>query len=250
MNERSAPVLILVHGAWHGSWCWAGVEPRLRQLGVDARSVELTSQGEDPASIGNLYSDTEVVRGAASSVEGPVALLGHSYGGMVITQAAESLANVSQLIYLSAFVPEAGQSLTGIVEPWVAAGADLSWLQPTPEGLLTVAPGRVSEIFYNDCDPTVAAEAEKRLRPQSGVSFQQTVEVALRPHPPSLYVVCTEDRAIPPTGQRQMAQGAQRVLELPAGHCPFLSQPERLAQLLAEEVLPVDQANRPWGGTR
>ncbi|MEX2588143.1 MAG: alpha/beta hydrolase [Actinomycetota bacterium] len=245
MNERSAPVLILVHGAWHGSWCWAGVEPRLRQIGVEVRSVELTSQGDDPARIGNLYSDTEVVRGAASSVAGPVVLLGHSYGGMVITQAAQSLDNVWQLIYLSAFVPDAGQSLTGIVEPWVAAGADLSWLQPTPEGLLTVAPGRVSEIFYNDCDPTVASEAEGRLRPQSGISFQQPFQGSPRPSPPSLYVVCTEDRAISAAGQRQMAQGAQRVLELSAGHCPFLSQPERLAQLLTEEMLPVDQANRP-----
>lgn len=243
MNEPSVPKLILVHGAWHGPWCWAEVELRLRQLGVEVGSVELTSQGDDPTSIGNLYSDTEVVRGAASSVDGPVALLGHSYGGMVITQAAQSLDNVSQLIYLSAFVPEAGQSLAGIVEPWVAAGADLSWLVPTPEGLLTIAPGQTSQIFYNDCDPAVAAKAESRLRPQSGASFQQPVQPSQLKLKPFLYIVCTEDRAIPPAGQRQMAERADRVLELPTGHCPFLSQPERLADLLAQQIAPVGQPN-------
>ena len=235
MNEQSSPKLILVHGAWHGAWCWAPLEPRLAERGVDFETVELTSQGWDPLALGDLYSDAQVVRDAASSVGGPVVLLGHSYGGLVISQAAERLDNVAQLIYLTAFLPELGESLTDIVGPWVTSGvADISWLQTTADGLLTVAKGRARDVFYNDCDAEVIAEAEARLRPQSGVSFQQQVDVS--PRLPSLYIVCNQDLTIPVAGQMQLAERAGRICELSTGHCPFLSQPEQLSDLLAEQL--------------
>lgn len=237
MDEPAVPKLILVHGAWHGSWCWGPLESRLRERGIDVASVELTSQGYDPSSIGDLYRDAEVVRAASSASQAPTVLLGHSYGGMVINQAAQTLNNVSRLIYLAAFLPAPGDSLMAIVEPWIAAGSDVSWLQSTPDGLLTIAPGKAREYFYHDCEPAVAADAEGRLRPQSTDSFHQPVTPSTKDGPSSVYVVCTEDSVILPQGQRIMARRADQVVELSAGHSPFLSHPESLCDLVLEQLV-------------
>lgn len=236
MDEPPAPKLILVHGAWHGSWCWGPLESRLRERGVDVVSVELTSQGYDASSLGDLYRDAEVVRASASASPAPTVLLGHSYGGLVIYQAAQTLNNVSRLIYLAAFLPEPGDSLMAIVDPWIAAGSDVSWLQTTPDGLFTIAPGKEREFFYHDCEPAVAAEAAGRLRPQSADSFRQPVSPATQDGPPSVYVVCTEDSVILPQGQRLMARRADHVVELSAGHSPFLSHPGPLCNLVLEQL--------------
>ena len=224
------PAIVLVHGAWHGAWCWDALTPKLREHGIDAHAVELTSHGTDPATIGDLRSDADLVRRTAADINGPVVLLGHSYGGLVITEAADGLDNVSQLIYMAAFFPDQGDSMAKLT-----GGGRAPWLS-FDEGLLTVASGWGSKLFYSDCLPEVAASAESRLAPQSALSFQQEVGVTPWRTVQSTYIVCADDQSVPPVAQRSWASRVDDSVQIHSGHSPMLSQPDKLASLLAERV--------------
>lgn len=236
-GKPAAPTVLLVHGAWHGPWCWTPLAARLSALGVQAEAVSLTSTGPDPALIGDLYSDAAAVQSAAERTQGPVVLVGHSYAGVVITEAAGRLDNAVQLIYLGAFLPEAGESLNSLAVPWAAQKMiDLSWFRLTPDDLLTVDPRRAAGVLYQDCNPDAAQQAVARLLPQSAASFRQPVTGGAGYGVPSLYIRTTDDRAIPPALQQRMAKAAGRTLDIPTGHAPFLSQPGLLAALVCEEL--------------
>lgn len=226
----SKPAIILVHGGWHGAWCWSALEPALRQRGVDVHAVELTSHGTDPATVGDLRSDADLVRRTATDIGGPVVLLGHSYGGLVITEAAEGLDNVSQLVYMAAFFPEQGDSMRKLT-----GGGRAPWLEFS-DGLMSVAPGWGRKLFYSDCTPEVAVDAESRLLPQSAASFQQEVRWTPWRTIRSTYIVCTEDQAVPPDAQQRWASLVHERVELRSGHSPMLSQPDRVASLLADRM--------------
>src|SRR5687768_16528264 len=151
------PTLVLVHGAWHGSWCW---EPLADALGdVPVQTVDLPSAGDDPAALGDLYADAAAVRSALSSIGGPTVLLGHSYGGVVITEAVTADSGVAHLIYLCAFLLDEGESLAcavgGTVPPWQDVRGD-HVLVRTP-----------AEIFYNDVSPELTARSVARVAAHS-----------------------------------------------------------------------------------
>ncbi len=220
--------LVLVHGAWHGAWAWEALQRELQARGVDARAVELPTVGDAAA---DLRTDVAVLRGAVTSLAGPVVLVGHSYGGVVVTEAAQGLDQVQRLVYVTAFVPDAGESLLDQV-----TYGPLEWIVPAGEGLLGVAEDRARDLFYADVDPAAAARAQQRLRPQAAASFGQPVQAAAWRDVPSTYVVCTEDRCIPPDRQREWSARATEAVELATGHSPFLAQPAALADLLVARV--------------
>ena len=222
--------VVLVHGAWHGAWSWARLEPELEARGLAHRSLDLPSVGDASA---DLPADVAALRTVVESVDGPVVLVGHSYGGVVITQAGAELPQVERLVYVTAFAPDAGESLLDQV-----TYGPLTWIVPEGEGLLGVEHGRELDLFYGDLDPATAASAAARLRPQAAASFAQPVEAAGWRERPTTYVVCTEDRCIPPSSQREWSRRADDVAEIGAGHSPFLSQPGALADLLAVRVAP------------
>lgn len=224
----SRPAIILVHGGWHGAWCWAALEPALRAHGHDVHAVELSSHGTDPATVGDLHSDVEQVRRTAGGIAGPVVLLGHSYGGLVITEAAAGLDNVTNLAYLAAFFPaQPGTSMRSLT-----GGGRAPWLDFT-DGLMSVAAGWGSKLFYSDCAPEVAADAERRLLPQSAASFGQQVTTTTWRTVHSTYLICTDDHAVAPAAQRDWAALVDDSVEIRSGHSPMLSQPEHLAGLIA-----------------
>ena len=109
-----APTMVLVHGAWHGAWCWQRFTPQLTRRGVLFRTVELPSVGARSGQRVDLSADAAAVSAIVSDLSGPVVLCGHSYGGMVISLAAVGQAKIERLIYICAFVPESGDSLTSI----------------------------------------------------------------------------------------------------------------------------------------
>jgi pimeloyl-ACP methyl ester carboxylesterase len=232
-NVPTHPTLILVHGGWHGAWCWSKFQDVLTTRGITSKAVDLTSQGRDAGSIGDLRSDTTLLRSTIEEVGGPVVVLAHSaYGGMVITEAADGLDQVQRLIYLTSFVPEVGESLLGLF----GGGALPPWMQVSDDGLLSIADGWGRKLFYSDCDPDTAAWAESQLLPQSGASFQQqTTKKAWRKIPAS-YIVTTDDQTMAPSGQRRMASRLDDVVEIRSGHSPFLSHPEALADLVVERL--------------
>ena len=223
---------MLVHGAWHGAWCWQHVLAHLRPLGCRVRTVELPSVGAGLGSNIDLSADAAAVRTATASVDGPVVLCGHSYGGMVITHAAASNPQVSRLVYLCAFVPQRGESLQGL-----GGGQLAPWIQRLDGGLTLPDRSLGAALFYGDCDLPTQQWALTSLRPQCEAAFTEPVIEPPSPELFSTYVVCTLDGALPCHVQRQrFAPRTHRVVELDAGHSPFLSRPAELAGLLATEA--------------
>jgi pimeloyl-ACP methyl ester carboxylesterase len=216
--------VVLVHGAWHGAWCWAQVVDELDALGVSHDAVELPLTG--------LVDDAATVRDAIeSAVEraGPgVVVVGHSYGGVVISQAAAGVDGVGRLVYLAAFMTDEGEDELSIM---TAHESPVLGAVLVTEGGAAIDPAQAPALFYGDSDAATVAKAVSLLRPMrgggrlEGAPAWQSI--------PSTYVVCTEDRALPPAAQREMATRADAVVEWPTDHSPFLTRPAELAALIA-----------------
>jgi pimeloyl-ACP methyl ester carboxylesterase len=219
---------MFVHGAWHGSWCWDPVRRALEADGLVTAAVDnpsVTAPGSD------LHADGDNLRAALDAIDGPVVLVGHSYGGAVISDAGTH-PNVEHLVYLTAFPLDTGESA---MENALVGGEDMK----LPEALvfdgdmITLEPSRVVEFFFHDCAPAIAAAAAAQLRPMSLAAMAAASRAAAWRDKPSTYVVCTDDRAIPVALQRSAAERAGAVAEIPTSHSPFLSRPDDLARMLA-----------------
>lgn len=207
------------------------VDP-LAELGIETVAVPLPSCGEAGEPLGDLYDDVEACREAISAADGPVVLLGHSYGGMVITEAGAD-ERVARLLYLTSVMADEGQSqaeLTGS-EP-------APWLDPADDGTIGVHPDPIRELFLQDCDTETTEAAVSRLTRQSLAPFTQAPRRIGWRERPTTYIVCTEDLATPAEVQRRRVNGGARVVEFEAGHHPFLSRPEAFAQTIAAELDP------------
>jgi len=225
--SRAKTTAVLVHGAWHGSWCWQRVVPLLEERSVSVRTVDLPSVGAAPGAGTDLTADAAAVEAVIEDVAGPVVLCGHSYGGMVISRVEAR--SVVRLVYLCAFMPLEGQSLVS-----AGGGKPAPWIESLDGGLMQPDATRVGELFYGDCDPGVREWAKRMLRAQSSAAMIEPVARPAWRRVASTYVVCTEDKAIPAHVQRSsFAAHADEVIELQASHSPFLSQPEVVADLLA-----------------
>lgn len=216
--------VVLVHGAWHGGWCWDKVVRLLDDRGVAAATVDLpfTSYDDD------VKATTEVLNG----VDGPVVLCGHSYGGAVITGAGHH-PSVTHLVYLTAFANDEGESLIATATDEALPSTDLgSALVIDDDQMVTVADDKKVEAFYHDCAAGDAVEAIARLRPTSMSCFTTAIGPPAWRDKPSTYVVCTEDRAIHPALQGHMAARCTNTVEWPTAHSPFLNRPDLVAELL------------------
>ncbi len=218
--------LLLVHGAWHGSWCWSSLVPELD--GLDVRTVDLPSSGADPAALGGLDDDVAVVRAALDGIDGPVVVAAHSYGGIPVAEAVTADDDAQHLVYVCAFMLDAGESLLAAI-----GGEAPPWWDERGDSIAVRTP---LDIFYADVDPAVAADGVARLGLQSRQSFAQPLTRAAWHDVPSTYVVCAQDAAIPPPAQEAMSQRAGRVERLDASHSPFLSQPAALAAILRDRA--------------
>src|SRR4051812_9377628 len=109
--STSSPVIVLVHGAWHGSWSWAKVVPLLERQGLAVRTVDLPSTGPDVDALGSLDDDVTALTAVLDELAGPKILVGHSYGGLPITEAGAGRDDIAHLVYVCAFMLDLGQSL-------------------------------------------------------------------------------------------------------------------------------------------
>jgi len=217
--------IVLVHGAFHGGWCWDPLLPELAARGIDAVTLDLP--------LTSLDEDAAAVVAVLDTVDGPVTLLGHSYGGAPITVAGLHPA-VSQLVYLTAMAPDDGQNATGTD---VQIGDEfMSAFRLAANGLPEVDPARAPQIFFPDADPAVAAAFAARLRPGNTGGADLIGRAAWHDRP-THYVVCTDDPILLAESQRAIAEriGAT-VHTIPGDHSPFLARPAELAQLLAPIV--------------
>jgi pimeloyl-ACP methyl ester carboxylesterase len=225
--------LVFVHGACvrDAAWWWQKMVEPLASAGVRSRAVDLPScrdeQGTGP--LGDLYDDVAAVRAVLAEDDEPAVLLGHSYGGIVITEAGHDAPSVQHLVYATSMMPDVGESQASL-----AGGGPAPWLDPGADGTIGVREDAVRELFLNDCDRETADQAVDRLTRQSMLAFGQPVRAAAWREKPSTYVVCAGDLAIPAGAQRGRAGRAGRTIEVAAGHHPFLSRPAEFARLLLD----------------
>jgi pimeloyl-ACP methyl ester carboxylesterase len=232
---------VLVHGAWHGAWCFDRVLEALAARSVDAVAVDLPGHGDDGGPFGDLHTDAARVREVLDGLDGDCVLLGHSYGGAVITEAGTHPA-VRHLVYLCAFALDHGEScMAAAVRE--AEELDLDWgegpnladaIRMHDDGTSTLAPELAAPCFFHDCDPAATAAALERLGPQPMVTLSDEPHAVAWRERPSTYVVCTDDRAVPAALQRVMAKRCTHSVDLPTSHSPFLAAPDRVADLLAD----------------
>ena len=214
--------LVLVHGLWHGAWCWDDVRARLGRASV---AVELPMR--------SLAGDADVVRCALDAVDDEIVVVGHSYGGAVVT-ALESHPSVRRLVYLAAFLLDDDESVSRVAPELGIAdtglGAALRFSDDRAD--VTIDPGLAPGILYQRTDPDVAARAVARLRPVARSVFgERPAQLSWR-RIPSTYVICTEDRAVNPALQRVMAARAGDAVEWRSDHSPQASRPDDVAALL------------------
>jgi pimeloyl-ACP methyl ester carboxylesterase len=232
---------VMIHGAWHGGWCWDQVVRRLEAAGHRAVAPDLPGHGEDPTPTAEVTLDryAERVCEVLDAQAEPVVLTGHSMGGVVVTAAAERCPEkVRALVYLCAFLPGNGDTLmglaglddTGILQHHLVISEEL--------GSATVRDEGIVPSFYARCGAGDVATAKSRLVPQAlaplGVPVTVTPERAGRI--PRYYVECTEDGAIPIALQRRMvaAHPCKRVFTLATDHSPFYSAPDELVRCLLQ----------------
>jgi pimeloyl-ACP methyl ester carboxylesterase len=229
--------VVFVHGAlvFDGEWWWHRMVEPLAALGLGSRAVELptcvTSPGVSPEAPGDLYADADAVRAALDEEDEPLVLVGHSFGGMVITDAAADHENVAHLVYVTSVMPERDETLASL-----GGGREPGpWLDPRPEdGTMGVKAELLPGAFMQDCDEEAIAGALERLTRQPLAAFGQSPRGVAWREKPSTYVVCADDRATPPEAQREYARRADRMVELPTDHHPMLSRPDLLAGVIAE----------------
>lgn len=229
--------VVFIHGAFcrDGAWWWAPVAALLARNGIETTAVALPSCGEagDPpvGSGPGLHEDAAATTAILDDGE-PTIVVAHSYGGMVAAQVGEHPA-VSRLVYISSFLPLAGESL----------GALTSGPDPVPviaheDGSVSVDAGDVAAFdarFLHDvADPNLVRGAHDRLCPQSAAVFGAEATNAAWERVPSTYLICAEDRSTTAEVQRGQAARATTARQLPAAHFPFLSRPDLVAACIEE----------------
>ncbi|MFF1919943.1 alpha/beta hydrolase [Streptomyces sp. NPDC058221] len=218
--------VVLVHGLYHDPRHFYPVVRELRAAGVEVAVPELHR--------GSLPADTEAVQAVVDAMEEPPLVLGHSYGGSVIT----GLTGVGHLVYLAAFVPAEGESAarlggsTALLASAVVKDAD---------GVTHVEPSVAVDVFYDDAPAGRAAWAVSLLRPQKPGCGRGVPQRQAWRSTPSTYVICARDRAIDPAVQREMSSRCSTTLTWDTSHSPFVSEPGRVASVLQNLL-------RPGGG--
>jgi len=220
----STPVsIVLVHGGFVDGSGWQGVHNILKRDGFDVVVVQNPTV--------SLADDVAVTKRAIAAAKYPVVLVGHSYGGVVISEAGND-PKVRSLVYVAAFVPDAGESVeTLIANP--APGAPVPPILPPEDGFLKLDNARFADSFAADVDPDTAQFMADSQVPWGVDALAGKVSVPAWKSKPSHYLVASDDRMIPPPAQRAMAEraGAQ-VAETQGSHAVYVSRPEDVAALI------------------
>lgn len=226
--------VVFVHGACvkDGSWWWHRTGDLLAELGIASEAPVLPSCGEAGGPTGakgpGLAEDVASVRQVLTAGDEPTVVVAHSYGGIIAAEAAADVDAVRHLLLVSSYLPEVGQSLSSFGGEEPAPFLDID-----PEGgTFTVRPEALAETFLQDCDAEIQRQAIGKTARQSLAVLVQPVRSAAWHHVPSTYLVCRQDQGTPADLQREFAGRAARVVELDAGHHPFLSRPAEVRDLI------------------
>jgi pimeloyl-ACP methyl ester carboxylesterase len=221
------PELVLVHGAWHGAWAWDQLLPVLAERGWTASAVDLPSAGSKEG----VLADGEVLRERLDATDAPKVVVGHSYGGTVITQAGAH-DTVVGLAYICAARPDVGDVVWK--DPHSPDEVPY-WIRVDDEVEACFAEDS-QKILFNDCSPEITAAAQARLVGQSLTSFLEPVTAAAWRERPYAYLICEQDNCVPAEAQEGLAEGAVHIERVEASHSPFMSRPQAVEEYLRRAV--------------
>lgn len=236
MSPSTGPTVVLIHGAFADASSWNPVIQRLQREGLPVVAPALPLRG--------LESDAAYIRSVLESVSGPVVLVGHSYGGSVISIAASGLPQVKALVYIAAFVPDIGESaleLTGKFPGSTLGEATTAQYYPLPEGGRGEELVIRQELFEGQFAAGVPAETARVMaagqRPIALAALQGKATAAAWKEIPSWYLVATEDRNIPPAAEEWMAERAgSHTVSVRAPHAASVSDPGPVADLILRAI--------------
>jgi pimeloyl-ACP methyl ester carboxylesterase len=233
------PSIVLIHGAWADGSSWSGVIQRLQEQGYTVYAP--------PNPLRGLTSDSAYIANFLQTISGPIILVGHSYGGAVITNAATGNPNVKALVYIDAFAPDQGESLASLLSVPVPPGQSPSCVAGDPTTVFKFVPltGGDTDLyikqslfpscFANDLSPDQGAVLASTQRPFALSALPQKSGVPAWKTIPSFYLVGTIDRAIPPFAQLFMAQRAgATIVQVRGSHLVMISHPEAVTDLITQ----------------
>jgi pimeloyl-ACP methyl ester carboxylesterase len=230
--ERAGPkpTVVLVHGAWADASSWNAVVERLEDRGYTVVA---------PANpLRDLQNDAAYLSSVLATISGPIVLVGHSYGGMVMTDAAVGHPNVKALVYIAAFAPDVGDTLATLeaMNPGAEVGLSTLTLRPYPGGVdAYITPSVFRRVFCADVPTSTAAVMAATQRPiDAAVLAEPSGPPAWRTIP-SWYLVASDDHAIPPATERFMAKRAgATTVEISASHVAMVSHPDAVTDLILD----------------
>lgn len=217
--------VVLVHGAWADGSSWSKVIELLQAKKMHCVAVQIP--------LTSLADDVAATKRAIALQDGPVVLVGHSYGGAVITEAGND-PKVVGLVYVAAFAPGDGESVVSISKPYPPAplGAEL---RPDSQGFLSITPKGIAESFAQDLPKAEKDVLTATQGPTNGAAFGGTITTAAWKTKPSWFVIAGNDRAIPPELEKAEAVRMKATaITLPSSHLAMLSHPTEVAELIGK----------------
>lgn len=222
------PTVVLVHGAFADASGWSGVVPRLKKAGYPVVAPANPLRG--------LQSDAAYISSLLGTIDGPKILVGHSYGGAVITEAAASVPEVKALVYVAAFMPDKGEALAELADRF--PGSELNpALEALPDGAggtdVAIKPDKFHDVFAADLPRSTTSVLAVSQRPVSLVAFGSTATEAAWRTIPSWFLVATEDKTISPELERFEAKRAgSHTIEVNSSHVAMMSHPDKVTSLI------------------
>jgi len=227
---------VLVHGGWNGGWCWEKVVPLLEEAGHEAEAPDLPGSGDDPTPIPevSLQGYADWISGVLDAQSEPVVLVGHSSGGVVISQAAEQRPDkVKLLVYLAAFLLRDGETLFSVAENETGSLILPNLVMSEDGASATIREDVIKEALFHDCSDEDAERAKSRFAPQALAPFVTSLALTEENfgRVPRVYIETLQDRAVSPSFQKEMYERlpCQKVVSMDTSHSPFFSAPEDLA---------------------
>ena len=224
-SAAAQPTIVLVHGGFVDGSGWQGVYNILRKDGYAVRVVQ------NPTT--SLADDVAATRRVVDAQEGPVVLVGHSYGGVVVTEAGNN-PKVAGLVYIAAFAPDKGESVSSLIKD-PPPGAPVPPILPPQDGFLLLDQAKFAASFAADVDAETAQFMSESQVPWGVEALAGAVTEPAWRTKPSWYLVAADDRMIPPPAQRAMAQRAgSTVTETGGSHAVYVSKPAPVAAIIAQ----------------
>jgi pimeloyl-ACP methyl ester carboxylesterase len=226
---------VLVHGAWHGSWCWDRIVPLLEEKGHRVEAHDLPGHGRDTTPVSEISTAAYIdsVCKILDAQSEPVILVGHSLAGLIVSQAAEYRPDkIKTLVYIAALLLHNGESPLNVPDTDSLLGPNMIAAE---DGSVTIRDEVIIEAWYSDCRDEDAAWAKSLLVPQNPATFTTPINITEENFGriPRVYIECLLDKALSPWVQKKMySEIPCRVISMNTNHSPFLSAPEEFVEHL------------------